>query len=248
MKYLNLLFAAHKKYLLLSAFLMPFCIQTASAYDFVEERAYTTTIFHLPSKCRSDEFAEQCARFVRFYSGKFEREFIVERNKELEKFETGGKELVMPDIPHGSQEVTLDFRRIYNPDILLLTVYAQKELNGVKQNIYDSLNIDLKNDRPLQFKDFFDDPQAAAMLCARAFDKKFARYSMPLFDTISATIESRPWNYTLYPDGIEFIFPPRTVMPGEDPAKLFVSCDELKEAGVKSYFFPAYAKTLSDPN
>lgn len=223
---------------LLMAFLCFDPVNLALSYEITLERGYTTSVFNLPEKCHDSEFEKSCSRFVRFYSSRFEREFIVERNKILQQFEQDEENFTMPNISFGMQNVTLDLRRIYKPDVLLMSAYIERELNGEVQRSYETMNIDAKTDRPLQFKDFFDDPQLAAMICARAFDKKFARFHMPLFDTVSSSIESQPWNYTLYPDGIEFVFLPGTVTPDKEPAKLFVHVRQLKDAGVKMYFFP----------
>ncbi len=216
-------------------------------YDVTEERSYSTTLLHMSDKCRSEQFSELCSRFARFYVSRFEREIITMRNDELQKLEQSEDGLILTPSPSGFQEITLKIRNLKGLDIALIDADITKNIDGQQTRKLETININTKTDRFLSFNDFFSDPQYAAMLCAREFDKKFEEYHMPLFNVISAAIEATPMNYTLYPDGIEFVFLPNTAAPGTDLARLFIKASALKDAGIKADFFPLYKLQLQNP-
>lgn len=219
----------------------------SQTYDVVEERSYTTTLLHLSDKCKDDQFSELCSRFARFYVSRFEREIITMRNDQLQKLEQSEDGLILTPAPAGFQEVTLKIRNLKGMDIALVDADIKEEIDGEQKRKLETININTKTDRFLSFDDFFSDPEYAAMLCAREFDKKFAQYHMPLFNVISAAIEATPMNYTLYPDGLEFVFLPNTAAPGTEIAKLFIKASALKDAGIRADFFPLYKLQLENP-
>ncbi len=219
----------------------------SQSYDLIEERSYTTTQLHLSDKCKTEQFSELCSLFSRFYVSRFEREVITMRNEQLQKLEQSEDGLILPDAPSGFQEVTLKIRNLKGLDIALVDADITQVINGEEKRKLETININTKTERFLRFEDFFSDPQYAAMLCAREFDKKFAQYHMPLFNVISAAIEASPMNYTLCPDGIEFVFLPNTAAPGTEIAKLFIKASALKDAGIKADFFPLYKLQLENP-
>ncbi len=234
--------------LLLLAAISQNVIADSQTYDVVEERSYSTTLLHMSDKCKSEQFSELCSRFARFYVSRFEREIITMRNDQLQKLEQNEEGLILIPSPSGFQEITLKIRNLKGMDIALVDADIKEDIDGQTKRRLETININTKTDRFLSFDDFFSEPQYAAMLCAREFDKKFEQYHMPLFNVISAAIEATPMNYSLYPDGLEFVFLPDTAAPGADVARLFIKASDLKDAGIKVDFFPLYKLQLKNPN
>ena len=212
------------------------------SYDLTADRSYSSTLLHLPQKCQTDEFSELCSRFSRFFVSRFERKVIAARNELLSQQEQQGIDAGYVSPPPAFQEITLTIRPLLGLNIALIDADILQKTEQGEKRILETINLDLKTDRPLRFENLFDDPHLAAMLCARAFDKEFERFHMPLFNVISAAIEDQPRNFTLYPDGIELFFLPGTAKPGDQISKLFVKADYLKAAGVKEHYFPLYSE------
>ncbi len=215
---------------------------TVFSYDVTEERSYSSTLLHLPQRCQTEEFSELCSRFSRFFVSRFERKVIAARNELLLQQEQQGIDEGYVSPGHAFQEITLSIRPLLGLDVALIDADILQTSDLGQKRILETVNLDLKTDRPLRFENLFDDPHLAAMLCARAFDKKFERFHMPLFNVISAALEDQPRHFTLYPDGIELIFLPDTAEPGDKISKLFIKAEDLEQAGVKEHYFPLYSE------
>jgi hypothetical protein len=205
----------------------------------VDERSYSITVVHEPPECELEQFSSLCSHLQRLWSTRFERSIVTSINSVAT--DAGG--LTESGFSARMEPARQDIRmRIINlKELGFAIVGADIRQSGAKseKRFYETENIDLSTGRVLEFSSLFKDPNLAAMICARKFEEKYRKYNMPLFEVLSATLETGPWNFMLRPDGIEIVFTPGTAEPGSKISSLFVSAEDLKPAGIYSKFFPS---------
>lgn len=212
---------------------------TACAYDVDEERTYTVTRLHLPESCRTRD-QELCSRFSGFFASRFDRRAI-ELLSSREFASDDAAAFPMEDAM-GVQEITVTMEHLGDSGVLTVGAEITSELLGERSHSFESMNLDEKSGRPVDFGDLFEDPALASMICARSFERAFLKDKTELYDAISAALELGPRNFVLKADGLEIIFAPGTARAGDRPARLHVRASELSAAGPKAAYFKNFGK------
>lgn len=211
-----------------------FCLSSALAFELTEERTYTVTHLHLPESCRTRD-AELCTRFSSFFASRFDRRAI-EYLSSMEFDDADSDDLSFNDVL-GEQEITVSMEHLHSSKVLTVCSEISSVFMGERSHTFESMNIDETSGRPIGFKDLFEDPDLAAMICARKFEQEFLHEKTALYEAIVASLELGPHNFVLKSNAIEIFFAPNTAKQGDRPASLRVTVKELETAGPKDIYF-----------
>lgn len=206
--------------------------------SFVDERSYSTTVVYEPAECSLSDFDELCSHMERMWSTRFERAIVSSLNARSSDALNLTDRVLNARTEPARQEIRMRIVNLKELGFAIIGADIHQSGNGVEKRFYETENIDLKDNKVLGFDGLFKDPKLASMICARKFEQKYEKYHMPLFSVLSATLQTGPWNFMLRPDGIEIVFTPGTAEPGNKISTLFVSADDLKNAGVNAKYFP----------
>ncbi len=210
-------------------------------YSIEEERSYTVSRFTLPYTCKEENYKGICNFFVNYFVSKFDHDYI--------SFVTSHLDLEDPDEDQLSnretayQDVNLDIRVIKKVGFMYVEADIDQEYMGEKASQKELFNFHLATRKIVKFRDLFDDPELAAMLCANLIEDKYLDSSNTKnLAIVRAQIEIEPSNFLILPDGIEFIFNEGVVSPKKEDSSVFISTDDLKAAKPKEQWFPLLKK------
>ena len=211
------------------------------------ERSYTSSVFHLPKLCNTDEYTRHCDFFVNYFVSTFEHNYIGFITDTLNLDDPESDFFAQRELAH--QDVILDFRIIKPVNLMcIIALITQKYLNE-ESTLTEVFNIDLNKQRILNFESLFEDPELAAMICSNKIYDSFEKYGYKNLDLLKSQIEVEPRNFILLPDGIEFIITKGFVAPDNIKSHVFVSFLELESAKPKKEWFKSVdSKKLSGRN
>lgn len=219
----------------------------AYAEEFVIERSYSTTFVKTNKNCTLAKYKKICLGYINFLAGRFENSQLQRFNADIDYEDN----LAIIDIPHATQKLSVDFRPVSKINLITIITHVETEDVLGKDNFIETVNFNEETVKMISFKDLFEKPQVASLLCARKLEEKFARNNTELFPLVVASIEVNPSRFLILPDGIEFVFPPNLVEKSNQDSVLTVKAEELIEAGPKLEWFPEFksrnAASMVDP-
>lgn len=194
--------------------------------EYTIERSYTTTFVKLSQNCSLDKYEKLCKGYANYLAGSFE-------NTQLQYFNANidyEDELSVIEFPHATQEILVELK--LNPwhDFVSIIAHVTTEDELGKENFIEVVNADSNTFKPITFAHLFKKPLIASMICARRLEAEYKDNNMELFPLVVASMEVNPTRFLIYPDAIEFIFPPNLVKRGNQDNKLLVKISELAEA------------------
>ncbi len=214
---------------------------SAQAYDVVEERAFTKSILHMPEHCKTADFARICSGFSSYLVSRFERDMVQRLYEEL----PDDTPLAMPaEDELDIQEVSFDIKVLSGLNLASCTAQIKQTINSTAYSFIETFNFNLETKRSVTFKELFEDPDLAAMLCARAIEKQYQQYGRKTLQTVVTLTEVSPTNFLLKPDGLEFIFDPGLVKPGKSAEHFTISLQDLAQAFPDSHWFPNFTNPV----
>ena len=204
------------------------------AQEYVIERSYSTTIVKLNKNCALEKYEKLCKGYANYLAGSFE-------NSQLQSFNANinyEDELSVIEIPHATQTLTLDLITNSWHDFVSLITHVTTEDKLGKDSFIEVVNVNEQTFKLITFEDLFKKPQIASMICARKLEAKYKDQNMELFPLVVASMEVNPMRFLIYPDAIEFIFPPNLVEKSKKDSTLLVKIADLAEAKPNLEWFP----------
>ena len=194
--------------------------------EYTIERSYTTTYVKLNQNCSLEKYEKLCKGYVNYLVGSFENAQLQHFNANIDYED----ELSVIEFPHATQDLKVEL--IPNPwhDFVSIIAHVATEDELGKENFIEVINVNSKTFKLITFADLFKKPLIASMICARKLEAKYKDNNMELFPLVVASMEVNPTRFLIYPDAIEFIFPPNLVKKGNQDNKLLVKISELAEA------------------
>lgn len=212
-------------------------VASASGRELMIERSFSISYIKVPKQCEYDSFKTTCTRLVNYYARRFEREMVSLLNyggvrSSKDKFlqnEVGV-------FKHRSKSIQYVSMSIYSlPDAPVMTMFSvfHQQINGDDKEhlLVETINFDVNTGKSLQFEQLFENPDLAAMLCARAIEAKYTKYKSPLLPVVISATELSPSNFIVTSKGLRFFFAPNLVKPNTTIAdSMQISLDKLQAA------------------
>lgn len=213
------------------AFLGAFTSQDVQAKEITIDRTYSVTTVNVPKQCEFENFKTTCARLVNLYARRFEREMVLYKNNQYD-YDTMSLNLNQ-DKPRASQKVTMSVYTAKEDDpIFTLFTLLEQTMPGQKTNLLvETINFDAQTGQSIEFKQLFQKPELAAMLCARKIESHYKDLHSPLLPVVISATELSPSNYIITPFGLRFFFAPGLVDYNSSKAdSVLVSLEDLAVA------------------
>lgn len=207
---------------------------SAMAKDLTIERSFSVSHIKVPELCESDAFKTTCTRLVNYYARRFEREMVSHLNflydvsqdvtkSDLEKRRSRERSV---------QYVTMSiYSQPNDPVLTMFSIFKQQIAGNAQQNlIVETINFEAESGKAIRFKQLFENPELAAMLCARAIEAKYSKYRSPLLPVVLSATELSPSNFIITPKGLRFFFAPGLVKANSSVADSMLVRLELLQA------------------
>lgn len=199
------------------------------------DRTFSTSRITVPKLCENDSYRSICTRLVNYYARRFERDMVSYVNSQY----NFGDDLNSIDLEQrrnrskAYQDVSMSiYSRKDDPVLTLFSVFKQKIDNSNQNLLVETINFEADTGRVINFTELFNNPELAAMLCARAIESKYSKYNSVLLPAVISATQLQPVNYIITPKGLRFFFAPGLVKPGTNIAdSMLVPLAQLKSAG-----------------
>ncbi len=219
-------------------------LKRQKTYDEVVEHTYTTTVFHLPYKCKEKTYQRLCRFYMNYYASDFDNGFT---EYIADKIDLTDDEVDIDFSSDATQEVYLNFADIKPIKIFSAYAAVTQKFHGESVSFTEVFNTNTASMHLVAFDDLFEDPRYAAMLCSNIIYDTYQKYGSPDLYKLKAIYEVSPRNYMLLPDGLMFYFTKGMLAPDEVESRVFIGIDALMDAKPKVEFFPFLNKELKLP-
>ena len=208
---------------------------TGESEFLTEERSFTTTKLRLSDKCKLEKFNELCLRFSSYLISNFERQIVVMNNANIDYDDPA---TISSNLTPKEQTIDLIVKEIKKLDFAIIEANIKQNIDGKINEFVQCFNVVLSTGEYLRFKDLFEVPELASMICARAIEHKFSEHRTKALIAVVSLTEVNPTNFMLRPNGLEFLFAPNTVTTDGKQASVLVTLDELSRAKPVEKWFP----------
>lgn len=218
--------------------------------ELVIERSFTISYIKVPKRCETDAFKSTCTRLVNYYARRFEREMV--SNISVEYSQENPFEQDIFDVDKQKEKAVQHVQiNLYSkpgePLVSLFSIFKQKNVNSPEQLLVETMNFDENTGRIIRFNELFENPQLAAMLCARAIEEKYSSFKSPLLPVVVSATELNPSNFIITARGLRFFFAPGLVKPNNNIAQsIFITLDMLKSAKPKDEWWSGKLQPITE--
>ena len=208
--------------------------QAAQPKIFTVERSFSVSHVQVPPICELDQFKTTCTRLVNYYVRRFEREMVSHINLQFDASDPFAQNGDMGHQREKSvQKVTMSaYSRPDEPVLTLFSIFKQKIVGQEAENLLvETINFDIASGKSIRFNQLFENPELAAMLCARAIEAKYQSLHSPLLPVVISATELSPSNFIITPRGLRFFFAPGLVKPNSTTAEsMLIRIEALQSA------------------
>lgn len=212
-------------------------VAAAAGRELTIERSFSVSYIKVPTQCEYDSFKTTCTRLVNYYARRFEREMVSLLNyggasSSKDKFIKAGTRSAR-ERSKSVQHVSMS---IYSPpEAPVMTMFSvfHQQINGEDKEhlLVETINFEVATGQSLKFAQLFENPDLAAMLCARAIEAKYTKYKSPLLPVVVSATELSPSNFIVTSKGLRFFFAPNLVKPNTTITdSMLVSLEKLQAA------------------
>lgn len=198
------------------------------------ERSFSISHVTVPPICEMDKFKTTCTRLVNYYVRRFEREMVSHINLNFDAADPFSEHANMGRRREKSvQNVTMSaYSRPEEPVLTLFSIFKQKVVGQEAENLLvETINFDIESGKSIRFNQLFEQPELAAMLCARAIEAKYQALHSPLLPVVISATELSPSNFIITPRGLRFFFAPGLVKPNSTTAEsMLIRLEALQSA------------------
>lgn len=222
-------------------------VSSVQAQEITIDRTYTVTKVDVPKQCELDNFKTTCARLVNLYARRFEREMVLYKNNQYD-FDNLHLSLDHSQT-RATQKVKMSIYTAKEDDpVFTLFTFIEQFRPGQKSNILvETINFDAQTGQSIEFKQLFQKPDLAAMLCARKIQDSFKSLDSPLLPVVISATELSPSNYMITPFGLRFFFAPGLVnFHSRQADSLLVSLEDLADAKPVEKWWADKDRTITD--
>ncbi len=207
---------------------------SVNAQEYVLERSYSTSYINTNKQCELDKYKAFCHGYMNFLVSRFE-------NEQLQKFNASvDYNDLLSDfvLPHSTQKVFIDFIPITSINLITIVTHVSIKTEEGDDSYIETANLNATTGHLLGFKDLFENPELAAMICSRKVEAAFKKNASKMLPLVVAAVESNPVHFLMLPDGLEFVFPPNLVAKTTKDSTLKIDIEELLEAKPIMTWFP----------
>lgn len=235
-------------------------VPAAQAKELTIERSFSISYIDVPQTCELDTFKTTCTRLVNYYARRFEREMVSNLNYVYDATlntkkkdsatskvaaNTGNSALanetvlenMLGSARHRQKSVQHVKMTIYSqPGDSMLTLFSifKQKIVGMENKdtlLVETINFESETGKAIRFNQLFENPELAAMLCARAIEAKYGKNRSPLLPVVISATELSPSNFIIVPRGLRFFFAPGLVKTGTNVAdSMLVHLEQLQAA------------------
>ncbi|MDT3662082.1 MAG: hypothetical protein ROM54_00985 [Anaerobiospirillum sp.] len=224
--------------------------QAAQPKTFTVERSFSISHVQVPPICELDQFKTTCTRLVNYYVRRFEREMVSHINLNFNADDPFAAHAHMGLKREKSvQNVTMSaYSRPDEPVLTLFSIFKQKIVGQEAENLLvETINFDVKSGKSIRFNQLFENPELAAMLCARAIEAKYQSLRSPLLPVVISATELSPSNFIITPRGLRFFFAPGLVKPNSTTAEsMLIRLEALQSAKPLSKWWSGKVDEITD--
>lgn len=215
--------------------------------ELVIERSFSISYIKVPARCEENAFKSTCTRLVNYYARRFEREMVSNISVEYNEDNPFDKEIFTLDKQKSVQHVQINlYSKPDEPLVSLFSIFKQHIIGSKEQLLVETMNFDGSSGRIIRFNELFENPELAAMLCARAIEAKYSAYHSPLLPVVISATELNPSNFIITARGLRFFFAPGLVKPDSNIAEsIFINLNILKSAKPKDDWWSGKLKPIS---
>lgn len=215
----------------------PFAFKAGDPDVVTIERSYTTSYIKKDPLCKDKRLSPVCDFLIDMYARRFEREMVIRFNQSID---FNSPDFTSIDRSRSFQHVILFM--YLSKTIPVATLYSFFKIDtpkGEDEFSIETFNYDLEKKTSLRFADLFKDSETAAMLCARAVQKKFEKYDSYLLPVVIAATELSPHNFIVTKEGLRLFFAAGVLNNEKGKvAECDINIDDLKEAKPLAKFWP----------
>lgn len=222
---------------------------TCFSKELVIERSFSISYINVPAYCELNSFKSTCTRLVNYYARRFEREMVSNISLDYNEDDPFDKEIFEVDRNKEKSTQHVQMSIYSKPGETLLTLFSifkQKIVGAKEQLLVETMNFEAKSGRIVRFAELFEDPQLAAMLCARAIEAKYQSENFPLLPVVISATELSPSNFIITKRGLRFFFAPGLVKPSKNVAdSMFIPIKALQEAKPVAKWWSGKAEAIT---
>ena len=215
----------------------PFAFKAGDPDVVTIERTYTTSFVKKDPLCKDNRLSHLCDFLVDSYSRRFEREMVIRFNQSID-FDS--PDFTSIDRSRSFQHVILFMHLSKN--IPVATLYSFFKIDTPKdpdEFSIETFNYDLEKKKSLAFNELFEDSETAAMLCARAVQKKFEKDGSYMLPVVIAATELSPHNFIITKNGLRLFFAAGLLNNEKGiVSECDINIDDLKDAKPLAKFWP----------
>lgn len=208
----------------------------AQKQNMIIDREYTTTTFEYPKLCTLDEYKKSCRSFLNYYVSKYEHSYISYLS-EHQNFEDDEDFNFKKEKAY--QHIKLDYRVISKFNFATIIADVEQHFKGQSATYMEVFNFAIDTNKLIHFKELFDDPALASMICKNHIYSAYKDAKIKNFPLILAQIEVNPKNFLLRPNGVEFVFSQNQIKDRKFALSLLIKLDDLMMAKPKKEWFPS---------
>lgn len=208
--------------------------QAAQPKTFTVERSFSVSHVQVPPICELEQFKTTCTRLVNYYVRRFEREMVSHINLNFDAEDPFSAHAHMGRQHEKSvQNVTMSaYSHPDEPILTLFSIFKQKIVGQEAEILLvETINFDVKSGKSIRFNQLFENPELAAMLCARAIEAKYQSLRSPLLPVVISATELSPSNFIITQRGLRFFFAPGLVKPNSTTTEsMLIRIEALQSA------------------
>lgn len=217
------------------------------AKEITIDRTYSVTTVDVPKQCEFANFKTTCARLVNLYARRFEREMVLYKNTQYDYDQLSLN--LNQERERAVQKVKMSVytAKEDDPIFTLFTLFEQTMPGQKTTLLVETINFDSSTGKSIEFKQLFQKPELAAMICARKIEAHYKDLKSPLLPIVISATELSPSNYIITPFGLRFFFAPGLVNYHSQQAdSLLISLEDLQAAKPITKWWEGKEQTITE--